>query len=235
MRKESYFTEDLHSLKEYWEDKDRAVKFLSGGTRTGAIEYLLRRIEPDVHQGSWLDSGTGAGFIQSQIDSDVFPTLFVGLDFSLVMLRTQEQPYGEREVGSAFQVPFRNNSFDVVSNIFSLSDYPKIETAFEELGRVVEYSGTFVHLDYGVGDDYWERRQSFHGKANPDGSVIVGNINLRSLDQIKEWTPRGFRMVFQTYLEFEVDPSKLNSTFQLPSIITRRFILSEFYKKRSDQ
>ncbi|MHA2098901.1 MAG: hypothetical protein ACW99A_09450 [Candidatus Kariarchaeaceae archaeon] len=77
MRKESYFTEDLHSLKEYWEDKDRAVKFLSGRTRTGAIEYLLRRIEPDVHQGSWLDSGTGAGFIQSQIDSDVFPTLFV--------------------------------------------------------------------------------------------------------------------------------------------------------------
>lgn len=230
MKEDSYFTEDLNSLKKYWEDELRAVKFIKGGTRIGAVRYLLLRLEVDIHQGSWLDSGTGAGFVQSQVDPNVSPSLFVGLDFSMVMLQAQENPYGERVVGSAFQVPFRKNSFSVVTNIFSLSDYPKIDLAFEDLGRVVDYTGSLTHLDYGVGDEYWEKRQSLHGAPNPDGSIIVGNINLRSLDQVKDWTPNGFRVIFQNYLEYEVDASEMNPTFKLPKKITRRFILSQFYK-----
>ena len=233
MKEESYFTEDLNTLKKYWEDEQRAIKFIKGGTRLGAIAYLLQRLELDIHQGSWLDSGTGAGFVQSQVDPDVSPSLFVGLDFSMVMLLTQKHPYGERVVGSAFQVPFRKNAFNVVTNIFSLSDYPRIESAFQDLGRVVDYTGSFTHLDYGVGDDYWEKRQSLHGAPNPDGSIIVGNINLRSLDQIKGWTPDGFRLIFQNYLEFEVEASEMNTTFELPERITRKFILSQFYKFKS--
>ena len=234
MKEDSYFTEDLHTLKKYWEDKQRAIKFIQGGTRIGAIRYLLKRLELDIHQGSWLDSGTGAGFVQSQVDHEVSPSLFVGLDFSMVMLQAQENPYGERIVASAFQVPFRKRAFSVVTNIFSLSDYPRIESAFQDLGRVVDFTGSLTHLDYSVGDDYWEKRQSLHGAPNPDGSIIVGNINLRSLDQIKDWTPQGFRMIFQTTLEFEVAASEMNTTFELPKIITRRFILSQFYKFKSN-
>ncbi|MFV2013893.1 MAG: class I SAM-dependent methyltransferase [Candidatus Heimdallarchaeota archaeon] len=220
-------------MKQYWEDEQRAIKFTNGGTRIDAIRYLLSRLEIDIHQGSWLDSGTGAGFVQSKIDDNVSPSLFVGLDFSMVMLRVQRYPYGERVVGSAFQVPFRENSFSLVTNIFSLSDYPQIKAAFEDLGRVVDIAGSLTHLDYGTGDDYWEKRQNLHGTPNPDGSIIVGNINLRSLDQIKNWTPEGFRLIFQTFLEFEVDSSDMNPTFELPELITRRFILSQFYKYKS--
>ena len=134
MKGETYFTEDLHSLKKYWEDKNRAIRFLGGGTRTQAVQYLVKRIEMDVHQGSWLDTGTGSGFVQTLVDTDVVPTLFIGLDFSEIMLRTQQSPYGERVIGSAFRLPFRKNSFKIVTNIFSLSDYPDINIALLDLG-----------------------------------------------------------------------------------------------------
>ncbi|OLS24438.1 MAG: Demethylmenaquinone methyltransferase [Candidatus Heimdallarchaeota archaeon LC_2] len=233
MNNETYFTDDLHSLKKYWEDKDRAIRFLDGGTRTSALQVLVKRVELDIHQGSWLDTGTGSGFVQTLIDTTVVPTLFIGLDFSGIMLRTQQSPYGERVMGSTFQLPFRRNSFNIVTNIFSLSDYPEIKIAFIELGRVVDTAGSLVHLDYAIGDDYWERRKQNHNNLADDGSIIVGNINLRSLEQIKKWSPEDMRIVFQKYLESIVKTASISALFELPKEITRKFILTQFYKYRS--
>ena len=235
MKDETYFTEDLHSLKKYWEDKNRAKRFLGGGTRTQAVQYLVKRIELDIHQGSWLDTGTGSGFVQTLIDPNVVPTLFIGLDFSGIMLRTQQLPYGERVIGSTFHLPFRKNSFKIVSNIFSLSDYPKINIAFADLGRVVDSVGSLLHLDYAIGDEYWEKRIEYHDSLADDGSIIMGNINLRSLEQIKKWKPENTRIVFQRYLEFTVRSDSINARFDLPKEITRKFILTQFYKYKSEK
>lgn len=235
MKDETYFTEDLHSLKKYWEDEDRAKKFLAGGTRTGAVKYLILRIELDIHQGSWLDTGTGSGFVQTLVDPNVIPTIFVGLDFSGVMLRAQESPFGERVIGSAFHLPFRHSSFKVVTNIFSLSDYPTIEQAFVDLGRVVSKMGSFLHLDYAIGDDYWEMRKQLHNTKSLDGKIIVGNINLRSIEKIKNIIPGGMRIVFQEYLDFKVKSDNLTPLFDLPDQIMRKFIFTHYYKFKSQK
>ena len=128
-----HFAGSFSNLREHWQNETRAIKFRKGQTRAKAVNYMITRIEVDIHLGSWLDTGTGSGYIQSQVPSQLDTIFFVGLDFSIEMLRAQISPYGERVQGTVFKLPFRRSSFTLSSNYFSLSDYPGPEDGLNEL------------------------------------------------------------------------------------------------------
>ncbi|MHA2170545.1 MAG: class I SAM-dependent methyltransferase [Candidatus Kariarchaeaceae archaeon] len=232
MPESNYFAGSFDKLRNHWEDEKRAIKFRKGQTRTKVAKYIVERLETDIHQGSWLDTGVGAGYIQSLVGVSVSPCFHVGLDFSHSMLISHENPYGERVRATTFNLPFRKNAFNLVTNIFSLSDYPNIENAFKELIRTVSLGGIFSHSDYAAGDQYWETRKKAHGQQVDDDTQVMGNINLRSLEEIRECIPRNSRIVFQKVVEYDVETDAMKPQFPIPKVITRRFIITEIYKPR---
>ncbi len=227
---ENYFAGSFDQLRTHWENKDRAIKFRQGQTRTEAVHFVVKHHENHIHQGSWLDTGVGAGYVQTVLDKWVSPCLHVGLDFSLKMLQSHSKPFGELIRASTFSLPFRTNSFDLVTNIFSLSDYPNIKGAFIELVRATSKGGRLSHTDYAKGDEYWEARKKVHGTLDNEKSMIVGNINLRTLSSIRNSIPEGTKINFQTLIKYQVDPNQMNASFELPVTITRRFIFTEIQK-----
>lgn len=229
---EEYFGGSLNKLQKHWNNKRRALKFQKGQSRTVAVKYMISKIETDIHMGSWLDTGTGSGFIQSHVHQDIQPILFVGLDFSRTMLEAQLSPLGERIQSTTFQLPFRKRSFSLISNFFSLSDYPDIDPAFREFFEVMDSSGIFVYLDYSKGDDYWETRKLFHDKKIGK-QEIIGNINLRSIEDIERMLEVNFRVTHRETISYDVSSSEFNSDFDLPEIVNRKFLFCMTYKPRS--
>lgn len=232
---EEHFTGSFESLKAYWEDHNRAQRFRKGGTRTPAIEYILGRLETDIHKGVWLDIACGAGFVQSQKSPTVGPILEIGLDFSRTMLDQIQDEEVHKILGSAFQLPIRDNSVSLATNFFSLSDYPDPASAFQEMSRVIRSSGVFAHLDYASTDDYWKIRSQLHGTEDNNHDLITGNIHLRSLDEIRLLIPDRVRITEQRIIEYNVSSNQIHSSFTLPKEISRRFIFTEVYKPRSLQ
>ena len=230
---EGFFSGNFDDLKNHWENEQRAEKFKSGGTRIPAIRKVLKRMNVDIHQHSWLDTGTGAGFIQTQVDADVSPVLFVGVDFSSAMLRAQTDPFGNLVIATAFKLPFRKEAFSVLSNIFSLSDYPEPKEAFDEFSRILSKTGNLYFVDYAQGDEYWELRKKLHGKTGRDNKVIVGDINLRNIQQSKELLPNSLRVVFTEIISYDINSDPLNSSFEIPDHITRKILFIQAYKPRS--
>jgi ubiquinone/menaquinone biosynthesis C-methylase UbiE len=228
----NYFAGSFKKLKNHWENKARAIKFREGQSRSKVAKLIVQRHEPDMHQGSWLDTGVGAGFIQSLVSESISPCLHVGLDFSQQMLESHSNPYGERILASTFALPFRKDSFTLVTNFFSLSDYPNIKDAFVELLRTLIPGSIMSHTDYASGDEYWENRIKAHGKKLQDSTEVIGNINLRNLVDIRENIPTDFQIIKQEVIEYLVESSQMKAPFDLPREICRRFIFTEIYKPR---
>lgn len=222
--KDIIFAGDLDKLHSHWMDETRARKFLKGGTRTPAVNHVLNHISESISGSSWIDIATGAGFIQSRVDSSVHPSFFVGLDLSEAMLRVHEHPYGERVMASLFRLPFRDGSFNLVSNFFCLSDYPEIEKIMAEFARICDVAGHVLHVDYGEGDGYWEVRKSLHNQVI-EGKKIIGDINLRTLDEIQLSLPKSLEVDHSEIIEYSIDASNLKPVIQEQSV-TRRIIFT---------
>ena len=201
-----YFAGSFKQLISHWNDLDRAKKFLEGGTRVQAVHTIIKEISPLIENSSWIDIATGAGFIQQQVPDTQTPSLFVGLDFSEAMLRTQSFPYGERVLGSLFNLPFRKHSFQLISNFFCLSDYPELKPAYDEMTRICNNNGKMIHVDYAKGDAYWEARKELHGQTI-DGKMVIGNIHLRGVSDIE--VPDSMNLSEGKILEFQVESKQL--------------------------
>ena len=222
--KDVTFAGDLDKLHFHWMDEARARKFLKGGTRTPAVNHVLNHISESIKGSSWIDIATGAGFIQSQIDSSIHPSFFVGLDLSEAMLRVHESPYGERIMASLFKLPFRENCFSLVSNFFCLSDYPQIKDVMIEFARICQLGGQVLHVDYGEDDGYWVVRKSLHDQII-DGRKIIGDINLRNQDDIRSSLPKSLKENHSEIIEYSIEASKLKPVVNSETV-TRRIIFT---------
>lgn len=230
---EEHFSGDASSLKAYWEVEERAVKFKQPATRKIAIQFLIDRIETDVHSGIWLDTAIGAGYVQTQLSPSVEAAMLIGLDFSRTMLQQIEDDSVHKVLGTVFSLPFRNDAISVTSNIFCLSDYPKIDDALHEMFRCTKTSGMVIFLDYASSDGYWTRRKEQHGNHDDKGDMIVGNIHLRTLDEIKSIAPKQVRVILDQLLVYEVPSKDMITKVELPKDIQREFLYVEWYIPRS--
>jgi ubiquinone/menaquinone biosynthesis C-methylase UbiE len=86
-----------------------------------------------------LEVGCGTGLILSRIAK--YATEAVGVDLSKGMIKSAHQQGLSVAVGSATQLPFPDNTFDLVCSFKVLAHVPDIRTALAEVTRVTKPGG----------------------------------------------------------------------------------------------
>ena len=106
-----------------------------------------------VRYGSLLDVGCGTGFLFEQLKRHDAADYY-GLDLSPEMLKAARNKFGNEvsfTAGSSDELPFSDNSFDVVTCIQSFHHYPYPEKAMSEAYRVLKPGGLYILSDTGMG------------------------------------------------------------------------------------
>lgn len=115
-----------------------------------AIKVWLSAIYEQDFQGNEtvLEVGSGLGFLQRNWPVQ-FDGKWVQFDLNPLALQVARQiyPAGNYVAGSAFELPFEDNSFDVVCG-FNCYDLMLAyqDRAFKEASRVLKEGGFFLHL-----------------------------------------------------------------------------------------
>ena len=103
---------------------------------------------------SYLDLCTGPGDIAALIKQKA-PTnsRVVALDFSSEMLAIAEKKHKDSAIqfiqGDATDLPFENESFDVVTVGYGLRNYSDLQKGLDEIYRVLKPKGKMISLDLG--------------------------------------------------------------------------------------
>jgi len=125
-----------------------------------AIEYEQKRYQVDYAQkyhdwwtdqmlkrvnlsGRILDNGCGIGLLYEKIEAEKI----VGLDLSSEMLRHARKFSDQLVLGNSQQLPFKDNSFDLVFCRSLLHHLPDPELAVKEIARVLKPGGEVVLVD----------------------------------------------------------------------------------------
>jgi demethylmenaquinone methyltransferase / 2-methoxy-6-polyprenyl-1,4-benzoquinol methylase len=139
-------------IAERYDLLNRVISFrMDSRWRRQVIREVMTRSAPRV-----LDLGTGTGdLVFDASKASKGNGTFIGLDFSLQMLRLAQIKRGKFShaastafvSGSAMTMPFRNNFFDGVMTAFVLRNVSDLSLLFAEAHRVLKPGGKFVSLD----------------------------------------------------------------------------------------
>jgi ubiquinone/menaquinone biosynthesis C-methylase UbiE len=126
------------------------------------LRGLYRRIVDDLvdtvpEKAAVLDVGTGPGVLLVELAQRRADLTVTGIDLSADMVAAAErnlQPFGERasaRVGDVTDLPFGDDSFDVVVTSFSAHHWDHPAAAVPELDRVLRPGGKLYVYDFGHG------------------------------------------------------------------------------------
>lgn len=126
-----------------------------------------------------LDLGCGTGVILKEISSINSDVELFGLDLSENMIAKATQRLGTTanlSVGDAENLPYADNTFDLVCCVESFHHYPNPKKALSEINRVLKNGGLFLLCDT------WTRspiRQilNFFIRFSSDGDVHIYSEN----------------------------------------------------------
>lgn len=107
----------------------------------------------DSFYESLLDVGCGTGFLIDML-AQQRTARYTGLDLSAEMIKMAQQkniPGAEFVNGTADELPFPDESFDIVTCSQSFHHYPYPEKAMSEAFRVLKKGGLYILSDTGVG------------------------------------------------------------------------------------
>lgn len=131
---------------------NRIISFrLDGWWRRQVIRKVLTQAKPRI-----LDIGTGTGdLVFDAAKASNGSGQFVGLDFSLEMLRlagVKRKTFSHGAcaffvMGSAMKAPFKNNFFDGAMSAFVLRNVSDLPLLFKEAHRVLKPGAPLVTLD----------------------------------------------------------------------------------------
>jgi len=143
-------------------------------------EHLQRIISfLDIEEGfSVLDLGTGSGFLAFPL-ADRFPeSRITGLDIVPKTLARNMDRVRERNVRNldfvcydGIQLPFEDDTFDVIVSRYCLHHFPNIEKSFAEIARVLKPFGQLLISDPTPNDDDDVRFVDTYMKMKDDGHI----------------------------------------------------------------
>lgn len=178
-----------------------------------------------VSQGGekWLDMCCGTGDMSLDLLSNIGPntTLFMA-DFSKDMLDVasgkKELNTIEKTLADAFNLPFKDNSFDLVTISFATRNLDlgngKLEIAFSEINRVLKPGGKVVNVETSQPDSRFVRAM-FHLYAKamitPTGYFFTGDkksYNFLTSSMINHCDAQAFNKILGTsgFREVEFKP-----------------------------
>ena len=154
------YKDSIEMLRDFWEK--RSVSFERDyGIRQKGIVKLAKETSKLIDSRLVLELGCGPGIVASFYpkNADV-----VGLDFSSLMLKHAKKRIRKLVLGDALSLPFRSETFEVVTCFFMASDYVAKENILSEAFRVLETGGVFLYADYSPDDEHWALRREI-GRA----------------------------------------------------------------------
>ena len=154
--------------------------------------FVLNAIN-NIHFNKVLDLGCGTGVILKEISSINSDVELFGLDLSENMIAKAAQRLGTTanlSIGDAENLPYADNTFDLVCCVESFHHYPNPKKALSEINRVLKNGGLFLLCDT------WTRspiRQilNFFIRFSSDGDVHIYSEN--EISKLLKVT--GFEMV----------------------------------------
>jgi ubiquinone/menaquinone biosynthesis C-methylase UbiE len=158
MMTQNYFKGSFVGLKEFWEERGKTGSFERDySIRLEGIRRIVDEVRPYIRGRLVLDVGCGPG-----IAAGLFPrsSRVTGLDFSVSMLKSARSLVHDLVQGSAFNLPFHDSSFDVITCLFVASDYSNKAGIFCEAYRVLGDNGVFLFSDYSLNDGHWKFRRT---------------------------------------------------------------------------
>lgn len=135
-----------------------------------------------------LDVGCGRGGAAALM-ADLLKAKITGIDLSpqaIVFFRSaHRQATIQFDVGNAENLPARDNSFDIITNIESSHAYP-VEKFFREVGRVLIQDGQFLYADLLPSQLWAEVREllkglrfsTLHERSVTDNVVAACDVEL---------------------------------------------------------
>jgi ubiquinone/menaquinone biosynthesis C-methylase UbiE len=161
---------------------ERMTNFLPFKLLRGKFISQLKKITP---QGTLVDLGCGSGNLIVEI-AEKIPTLnLIGLDISSEILefakkravdKKMEQKM-EFKVGNAEEMPFEDNSIDILISSLSLHHWINPVNVFKEIYKVLKPDGTFLIFDFRR-----DSRKFFYGFITFVTKIIVP----KALKKVKE-------------------------------------------------
>lgn len=150
-----------------------------------------------------LEVGSGRGGGAAYVKRYHKPAEMVGVDFSAKAVALCQEVYhlpGLRFVhGDAENLPFDDNSFDVVINVESSHCYGSVDAFFSQVRRVLRPGGYFLYTDFrgGMKMDAWRQQIRDSGLVLIHETDITANVvaaldadNERKIQLIDKLVPK---------------------------------------------
>jgi len=102
-----------------------------------------------------LDCATGTGELYISFKSYYKDSTVIGIDFSKYMLKIASNKLYKINMqhllieGDMTQLPFNDNSFDVVTIAFGIRNADNVSSVLEEMARVLKPNGKIIILEFG--------------------------------------------------------------------------------------
>ena len=220
LHKQEQYRERYKALKPSWQPATEVYESLVAG-------YL-------GPEAKVLDVGCGRGGVLERLHPKA--ALSAGIDVDIPSLREHRAPAVKRVAAKAEDIPFANESFDLVICSWVLEHLREPEAAFREIGRVLKPGGHFVFLTPNAlhpipllnrlspGRLQRVLVPGFYGRAEEDTFSVVYRANAeRDIERFAR--KAGMERVSLHYIE---DPTyiAINDFFFRLGILMERFIPS---------
>ncbi len=131
---------------------DLITKLLSYGQDAKWKRQLIRRANVRAGERA-LDLAAGTGDVAFAVASNGAKT--IGLDLTHRMLQLARRRNGPVDfiTGDMASLPFRPSSFDLVTTSYGLRNVPDLNTAIDEIARVLKPGGRLLSLDFNQPDN----------------------------------------------------------------------------------
>ncbi len=148
---------DFIELSKKWFDKQAPVY-----DETNTILYSkygkiscenIRKYLSDKSYSKLLDIGSGTGYLIDMLSKER-DAEFIGLDLSPEMIKQAESKNIKNAKfveGRSDNLPFENDSFDIVTCSQSFHHYPETDKPMQEAKRVLKPGGLYILSDTGCG------------------------------------------------------------------------------------
>ena len=141
-----------------------------------------------------LDLATGTGDILKLISKKTSCSC-IGYDANINMIKQAQKKINKRNVffinGSAENIPFKNNCFDLVTVSFGLRNFNDIEKSLQEIKRVLKNKKKFYCLEFSqINNPLFRKIYSIYSKLIPEyGNLFAKNQEayIYLIESIKEF------------------------------------------------
>jgi SAM-dependent methyltransferase len=132
----------MSEVKDKWTNGDPYEYFMGRWSTLMAPEFLKWLNVPSNKK--WLDIGCGTGALSKAIEQNSRPKSICCIDPSenfIQKVKNRISIQGEFRVGSAENIPFENENFEIIVSGLALNFFPNLEKALLEMKRVSKPNG----------------------------------------------------------------------------------------------